>query len=98
MRMHRGSSNGSAGPPRDPETLPLSAPPLVCVSLHIERARSVEVRTIRVPPGRTLREILRTVGMAAEGSAVLDEGRSVPLDTRVDRDCEFTVVPTFSGG
>ena len=98
MRMHRGSSNGSGAEPPYSETLPLSAPLTVRVTLRIERGGSVETRTADVRVGSTVREALRAVRLFGEGSAVLDAGRSVPLDTRVTIGRQLTVVPTFSGG
>ena len=98
MRMHRGSSNGSGGTSPYSETLPLSAPPIVEVTFEIERGARVERRIVAVRNGSTVRSALRAIRMFGEGSAVLEEGRSVPLDTPITEARILTVVPTFSGG
>jgi hypothetical protein len=98
MRMHRGSSNGSGATPPNSETLPLSAPPFLSVIFRVERGARVETRIAHVPVGSTVRVALRAAGLFGEGSAVLDAGRPVPLDTPVLAALELTVVPTFSGG
>jgi sulfur carrier protein ThiS len=98
MRMHRGSSKGTGAGAPGPETLPLSVLPAVTITFHSERAGRAETRTAQVPLGSTLRAALRSVGWFGEGSAVLDDGRPVPLDTRIESDRTLTVVPTFSGG
>ncbi len=98
MRMHRGSSKGD-GPARSPpETLPLSASPEIRVEVEIARAGTVVARVETVRPGTTVRELLRAIGRAPEGSAVLRDGRSIPLDTRIEEPLHLVVVPTFSGG
>ncbi len=100
MRMHRGSSKDVRGLPPTTGSLPLSASPSseVAVVLEVTRAGSVERHEVRVPQGAPLRLALRRGGLAAEGSAVLLEGISVPLDLPIERPARFTVVPTFSGG
>ena len=100
MRMHRGSSKDVRGLPPTPGSLPLSAsPPVeVTVVLEVTRAGGVERREVRLPFGAPVRVALRTAGLAPEGSAVLREGTSVPLDLPIERPVRFTVVPTFSGG
>jgi sulfur carrier protein ThiS len=45
-----------------------------------------------------VRAVLRDLGHAAEGSAVLIAGVPVPLDTAIEAKTRLTVVPTFSGG
>lgn len=95
--MHRGSSKGAGAQPPAPGTLPLSASS-VEVTFEIERAARAEIRTAHVARGTTVRLALRSVGLFGEGSSVLDEGRSVPLDTPLVRACRLSVVPTFSGG
>jgi sulfur carrier protein ThiS len=45
-----------------------------------------------------VRTLLRELGHAAEGSAVLIDGVSVPLDTPIETPTRLVVVPTFSGG
>ncbi len=99
MRMHRGSSKGARAPPRPPEALPLSASPvLVRVTVELARAAPQEPRSVTVPSGSQVREVLKRLGLAPEGSAVLKEGVSVPLDLALESDVRLTVVPTFSGG
>ncbi len=98
MRMHRGSSKGTGAGAPGPETLPLSVLPAVTITFRSERAGRGDVRTARVPRGTTIRAALRSVGWFGEGSAVLDGGQPVPLDTPVESDRTLTVVPTFSGG
>jgi sulfur carrier protein ThiS len=97
--MHRGSSKEARGDLRASETLPLSASPRpIPVVLEVTRGGSVERRRIRVPPGTAVRTVLRQAGCAPEGSAVLIDGTSIPLDATIDRPTRLTVVPTFSGG
>ncbi len=96
--MHRGSSKGRRTKSRRPETLPLSASPALTIRLEVLRAGHGEVFTRRVPSGTLLRSVLRSVGQATEGAAVLRGERPVPLDLPLERDEEFTVIPTFSGG
>ncbi|MCI4333424.1 MAG: MoaD/ThiS family protein [Thermoplasmata archaeon] len=54
--------------------------------------------TVSVAPGTPVRQLLRSLGHAPEGSAVLVDGVPVPLDTRIVAPVRFTIVPTFSGG
>jgi sulfur carrier protein ThiS len=100
--MHRGSSKGSGKRRPLPEALPLSASQsraTVAVEFDVARGRRTgPVVRLEVEVGTPLREVLRTLGHAPEGSAVLRDGVPIPLDTRVDRAARFTVVPTFSGG
>jgi len=98
VRMHRGSSKGPRGQPRRPESLPLSAPPSLRIVVEVTRAGRIERRTVQVPRGTLLRTVLRSMGQAAEGSAVLEAGRPVPLDLPLEKPSRFTVIPTFSGG
>lgn len=99
--MHRGSSKG-ARRDRAPETLPLSAPlpladPLV-VEVEIARARRSDRRTVELPRGATVRDLLRAIGQSSEGCAVLDGDRPLPADEPIASDRRLVVVPTFSGG
>jgi sulfur carrier protein ThiS len=97
--MHRGSSKEARGDPRASETLPLSASPSpISIVVEVTRGGSVERHRVRVPPGTAVRVVLRQVGCAPEGSAVLVDGTSIPLDATLDRPTRLTVVPTFSGG
>ncbi len=98
--MHRGSSKDAAGSPPAAGSLPLSASPAaeVEVVLEMTRAGTIECYRISVPRGASVRVALRAIGAPAEGSAVLLEDRSIPLDTPIDRPTTFTVVRTFSGG
>ena len=100
MRMHRGSSKDGGGLSPTTGSLPLSAsvPPEVRVVLEVMRAGVVEPREVLLPVGTPLRAALRRAGLAPEGSAVLREGTSVPLDLPIEGPARFTVVPTFSGG
>jgi len=41
---------------------------------------------------------VRQVGLAPEGTSVLVDGVSVPLDLPIERPVRLVVVPTFSGG
>ena len=70
----------------------------VHVVVDVTRGGSVEQRRARVPVGTAVRAVLRQVGCAPEGSAVMIDGTSVPLDTPIERPTRLTVVPTFSGG
>ncbi len=96
--MHRGSSNGTGGPTPLPGSLPLSASPSVEVIVELVRGASVDRRVARVAADASVRTALRAVGLFGEGSAVLDGGRPLPLDTPVGAARTLTVVPTFSGG
>jgi sulfur carrier protein ThiS len=96
--MHRGSSKGPREKTPRPETLPLSASPILRIHLDVTRAGRSERHTVRVPKGTTLRSALRSIGQAAEGSAVLSGDRPVPLDLPLEKSARFTVIPTFSGG
>jgi sulfur carrier protein ThiS len=99
MRMHRGSSKGTDGPPSVPGSLPLSASSrVVAVELEFVRGSGSVLRTVEVPAGTPIRAILRSLGVAAEGSAVFDHDRSIPLDTRLEGPRRLRVVSTFSGG
>ncbi len=97
--MHRGSSKGagSAGPTS--ETLPLSAPDSpVLVIIELTRGASVDRRELTVARGTPVRTVLRSIGQAPEGSAVLVDDTPIPLDTPVEGPTRLTVVATFSGG
>lgn len=99
MRMHRGSSKdgGRQRPPA--ETLPLSAsPPPLRVELVWAQRGTRTSRVVHVPPGTTVRGVLRAVGEHPEGSAVFLDERSVPLDREIVEPVCLTVVRTFSGG
>ncbi|MCI4331725.1 MAG: hypothetical protein L3K19_07780, partial [Thermoplasmata archaeon] len=100
VRMHRGSSKDAR--PHEPasEILPLSASPpgTISVVFDFERAGSTNRRTVELACGIPLRVALRQLGQAAEGCAVLEGGRSLPLDTPLERSTRLTVLPTFSGG
>ncbi len=99
MRMHRGSSKGEAAERRSPETLPLSASrPSIEVVVEVARAGRPEIRREEVLPGTTVRELLRRIGRAPEGCAVLVDEVSVPLDLPLEHAVRLVVVPTFSGG
>jgi sulfur carrier protein ThiS len=98
MRMHRGSSKGAGAGRPPPEHLPLSASAPVPVEVEVARAGRAAVHVREVAPGTLVKEVVRSVGEAPEGSAVLIDGVSVPLDTPVDRPLRLVVVPTFSGG
>jgi sulfur carrier protein ThiS len=97
--MHRGSSKGAGGDVPAPETLPLSASPAnVRIRVDVTRGGSVETREIEVAPDTLVRVALRSIGCAAEGSAVLVDSVPIPLDTPVTPGMRLTVIPTFSGG
>jgi len=68
------------------------------VEVEVERAGRPARHSRQVPTGTLVKEIVRSVGVAPEGAAVLVEGVSVPLDTPVVRPLHLVVVPTFSGG
>ena len=98
MRMHRGSSKGAGARPPPPEHLPLSASALLAVQVEVARAGRSSDHAREVAPGTLVKEVVRSVGEAPEGCAVLIDGVSVPLDTPLDRPVRLVVVPTFSGG
>jgi sulfur carrier protein ThiS len=100
--MHRGSSKGTGRARPVPETLPLSASPFpsgIRIEVVVARGSRPGPPTVRwVAPGTKVRTVLRDLGHAVEGSAVLVEGIPVPSDTPIGAPTRFTVVPTFSGG
>jgi len=98
MRMHRGSSKGAGDGRLPPEPLPLSASSTVRVEVELARARGSVVQAREVAPGTLVREVVRSVGMAPEGSAVLVDGISVPLDLPITGPVHLVLVSTFSGG
>jgi sulfur carrier protein ThiS len=103
MRMHRGSSKGTAASAAAaPEILPLSAspspPPPVRIRLEFLRAGASSVRELSVPAGTRLRDLLRSLGQSPEGCAVFRGERPLPLDLALHEGSELTVIPTFSGG
>jgi sulfur carrier protein ThiS len=95
--MHRGSSKADGANPLPADTLPLSAPSL---SIEIEVARGGHSVTHRleVVRGSLIRDAVRSIGLAPEGTAVLVDDTPVPLDLPIDRPLRLIVVPTFSGG
>lgn len=98
--MPRGSSK-EEGPGHLSESLPLSAsptPPLIRIVLEIRRGGRGEVRELDLPAGAEVREALRRIGQAPEGSAVWEGEEPIPLDARVVPNARYLVVPTFSGG
>ncbi|MGC2288657.1 MAG: hypothetical protein WA688_02205 [Thermoplasmata archaeon] len=66
--------------------------------MEVVRAGRSDRHTVFVPKGTPLRNVLRSIGQAAEGSAVLSGERPVPLDIPLEKSARFTVIPTFSGG
>jgi len=100
MRMHRGSSKDGRESSRATGNLPLSASSrsTVTVVLELTRAGSVDRRRVNVARGTPVRAVLRSIGQAAEGSAVLLDDTSIPLDTPIERSVRLVVVSTFSGG
>ncbi|MCI4353637.1 MAG: hypothetical protein L3K14_09725 [Thermoplasmata archaeon] len=68
------------------------------IHLAVARAGRSDQHTVEVARGTPLRVVLRSIGQAVEGSAVLLGGRPVPLDLPLERNARFTVIPTFSGG
>ncbi|MGA8543245.1 MAG: hypothetical protein WB947_06910 [Thermoplasmata archaeon] len=66
--------------------------------LEVTRGGSVERHRLHVAPGSLVRAALRATGVPAEGSAVLLDDVSIPLDTPIERSVRLTVLPTFSGG
>lgn len=97
--MHRGNPAGSTPKASDPEgpgpSLP--SPPLEIV-VEPFRSTGPPAVTLRVPPGTTVRDLLRQLDRPAEGSAVLLEGRPVPLDEVILVSGRIVLIPTFSGG
>jgi len=101
MRMHRGSSKGPRDRSRGSESLPLSAspsPPEIELTIEITRAGTVDRRTLTVPKGALIRSVLKQLGEAPEGCAVLIGDVPQPLDTPLEGSSTLTVLPTFSGG
>ncbi len=100
MRMHRGSSK-EGGEDLRPRKLSPSAPPAesrVSLEIEIVRANRSELRTVELPADRTVRDAIRAIGLYAEGTAVLVDGRPVPHDRPIAGLSRLEVVPTFSGG
>jgi sulfur carrier protein ThiS len=98
MRMHRGSSKGAGGPTPPPEALPLSASGAIGIEVEVARAGRTRHRHLAVAPGTLVKELVRATGASPEGVAVLVDGRSIPLDTPLERPVRLVIVPTFSGG
>ena len=97
--MHRGSSKGDRNQRRAPDILPLSASAsAISVLVEVTRGGSVERQRIRVASGTLVRAVLRSIGHAPEGSAVLVGEVPIPLDTPIVGPMRLTVVLTFSGG
>ncbi|MHB1434944.1 MAG: hypothetical protein ACYCPN_02775 [Thermoplasmata archaeon] len=68
------------------------------IDFEVARAgRSVD-HHLEVPVGTPLRDALRRIDQMPEGSLVLEDGKSVPLDTPLDRPFKLLIVPTHSGG
>jgi sulfur carrier protein ThiS len=84
---------------RPPTTgrLPLSAP-LLAVEVELVRGTRGEVHRLELAPGTRVREAVRQLGLAPEGTAVLLDDTPVPLDLPLERPVRLTVLPTFSGG
>ncbi len=83
----------------DPPSSSASPPPVeIEVLVEVARAGRSTVRSERVVAGTLVKELLRRMGQAPEGSAVLVDGRSVPLDTPLSDPIRLVIVPTFSGG
>jgi sulfur carrier protein ThiS len=68
------------------------------VIVEVTRAGSVRRHALEVAAGTPVRAVLRSLGQAPEGSAVLVDDVPVPLDAPIDRPTTLVVVPTFSGG
>ncbi len=99
MRMHRGSSKGTDPPGSVPESLPLSASPgSLEIVVEFLRPPGAPARALRLPAGSTVGDAVRAVGRPLEGSAVLVEGRPVPLDEPVAPRARLVLISTFSGG
>ncbi len=100
MRMHRGSSKEVAGPTPPSEDLPLSASPAegLRVTVEIVRAGSHDRRKVDLGKGAVVRDAIRAVGLFAEATSVLMDGRSVPLDRPLRDGDTLEVIRTFSGG
>jgi sulfur carrier protein ThiS len=95
--MHRGSSKAGRGAPPAADNLPLSAPSLT-VEVEVARGGRSHIRVLALAHGTKVREAVRQVGLAPEGTSVLVDGVSVPLDLPIERPVRLVVVPTFSGG
>ncbi|HTT73570.1 MAG TPA: MoaD/ThiS family protein [Thermoplasmata archaeon] len=68
------------------------------VVVEIRRGGGVRTERRAVAPGTRVRELVRSLGVAPEGCAVLIDAVSVPLDTPLTDPVTLVVVPTFSGG
>jgi sulfur carrier protein ThiS len=95
--MHRGSSKAVGEGPPTADNLPLSAPSL-SIEIEVVRGARSELHHLQLPTGTLVREAVRKIGLAPEGTAVLDGETPVPLDLPLDRPLRLIVVPTFSGG
>lgn len=98
--MHRRSSRGAPDVPRASDALPLRGLPRaqIAVVVEVTRAGRVDRHELTVEAGVPIRVVLRKIGQAPEGSAVLVDDTPVPLDRTIDGPTRLTVVPTFSGG
>jgi len=95
--MHRGSSKAARGAPPAADNLPLSAPSLA-IEVEVARAGRTHTHRLEVVSGTLVREVVRGVGLAPEGTSVTMDGSPVPLDQPIDRAGKIVVFPTFSGG
>ena len=93
-----GSRPDVATVPRPTRNSHGSGAPAIQVEVEVARAGSSRLHQQRVPPGTLVRDLLRAVGEPPEGSAVLVDGVSVPLDTPLSAPTRLVVIPTFSGG
>lgn len=83
--------------PSNPSASP-EDPRLLWVEVELLRGARAPPRRLQLPPGSTLRDVVRAVGELAEGCAVLCEGSPQPLDEPLVEGSHLVVVPTFSGG
>ncbi|HTT17017.1 MAG TPA: hypothetical protein VMH49_06660 [Thermoplasmata archaeon] len=70
------------------------------IEVDVEVARGRASRTVQkvVVVGTLVKQVVRDVGESPEGSAVLRDGVSIPLDTPLTVPVRLVIVPTFSGG
>jgi len=71
---------------------------VIAVEVEVARGGRTVVHVRRVPSGTLVKQLVKSVGEIPEGTAVLIDGVSVPLDTRLEAPTRLVVVPTFSGG
>jgi len=96
MRMKQGAAGPGAALIEDPpvETIQHSEGPTVLVHLW----RSDRTMTVACGPEWSVMDLVRFVGLHPDGTIVMQGRRPVPLDERIGKLTELTVIDVQSGG